>query len=429
MQFFDGKHMEFAVYIVMGNFILSGTRKRRSNFYLRATITALCVLLFAFMLPTANFGGVSRIAFDMLMHILILVASVAAEKISYDVSLRDGLLTIFGSVTVLSVKNFVLGVAAMILTESGWSKEANVALSIFLYAAFGLLLTRYGKKRPLTIKSNRPYVVFASVCITLALCGTGVELGFDMRNPSYAPFIVFIYGAYTIVELLCVSLVVIFMREEALFDDNRVLNSILENERQQYELAKQSMEAINLKYHDLKHLVNMLKESGGVFPMEELKAIEESIADYGSMLKTGNDALDVVIAEKSMLARKQGASITCIADGSTLQFMSKADIYVLFGNILENALEAVAKLPEAENRVISLSVSKEMGVVRIRAKNRRLAEDIVLENGLPVTTKENGAYHGFGTRSIKALAAKYGGAINIAVNDEYYTLNIVLPVK
>lgn len=427
MQFFDGKYMEFAVYIVAGNFLLSKKQWQKDRFYPKAVAVALIVLLFAFLLPAPTFGGLSRIGFEMLMHILILAVSVAAGRLSYTASLRDGLLTVFGSVTVLSVKNFTVGILKILVLDSVWSEELNTVLSLMFYVAFALLQMRFMKKRPAPLKSNKPYVIFASVCITAALCGTGVKMGYDTSNPAYAPYFIFIYCAYTIVELLCVSLVVIFRREEALYDDNTVLNSLLENQRQQYELAKQSVEAINLKYHDLKHLVNMLKESGGVFPMEELQIIEKSIADYGAMLKTGNDALDVVLAEKTLLARKQGASITCIADGSALHFMSKADIYVLFGNILENAMEAVAKIPQEESRVIALSVSRDMGVVRIRAKNRRPAEDIVLEDGLPTTTKEHAEYHGFGTRSIKVLAEKYGGAINIAVNEEYYTLNIVLP--
>lgn len=427
MQFFSGKYMEFTTYILVGSFILSQKHKRKSGFCAKAAIHGLLVLLAGFVLPSATFYGLNRIGFEMLMHILILAVSVATGKLCYDISLRDGLMTVFGSITVLSVKNYALGLMKTLLLEGSWSEGLNLALSLVFYVAFALLVMRTEKRTSRSLNSNKPYVVFASMCITVALCGTGVELGINPSNPEYAGYGVFMYCAYTVVELLCVALVVIFMREEALFDDNTVLNSILENQRQQYELAKQSVETINLKYHDLKHLVNMLKESGGVFPAEELKAIEESIADYGAMLKTGNDALDVVLAEKSLLARKQGTSITCIADGSALQFMSKADIYVLFGNILENAMEAVAKIPQPESRVIALSVSRDMGVVRIRAKNRRPAGDIVLEDGLPATTKENAAYHGFGTRSIKALAEKYGGAINIAVNEEYYTLNIVLP--
>lgn len=427
MTFFDGKYMEFTVYILVGTFLLSKKHKRKPSFYMRAAAYALIVLLTGFLLPTAAVYGLNRIAFEMGMHILILAVSTGAGKLCYEISLRDGLMTSFGSITVLSVKNYTLGILKTLLLGEIWSEGLNLALSLLFYAGFALLLMGTGKKRPANLNSNKPYVVFASVCITVALCGTSVELGINPGNPEYAPFTLFMYCAYTVMELLCVALVVIFRREEALFDDNSVLNSILENQRHQYELAKQSVEAINVKYHDLKHLVNMLKESGGVFPMEELKSIEKSLADYGAMLKTGNDALDVVLAEKTLLAGKQGVSITCIADGGALHFMSKADIYVLFGNILENAIEAVVKIPEEESRVVSLSVSRDMGVVRIRAKNRRPDEAIVLEDGLPATTKENGAYHGFGTRSIKALAEKYGGAIHIVVNEEYYTLNIVLP--
>ena len=44
-----------------------------------------------------------------------------------------------------------------------------------------------------------------------------------------------------------------------------------------------------------------------------------------------------------------------MAEGGDLSFMSDADIYSLFGNILDNAVEAVMKV-EPERRAVTLSI-------------------------------------------------------------------------
>ena len=77
---------------------------------------------------------------------------------------------------------------------------------------------------------------------------------------------------------------------------------------------------------------------------------------YDSMLKTGNEALDVIFAEKSLLCRKNDIKLNCIIDGAKLSFMETADIYVLFGNLMDNAMEAVEKLSDVDKRIVSVNV-------------------------------------------------------------------------
>ena len=86
--------------------------------------------------------------------------------------------------------------------------------------------------------------------------------------------------------------------------------------------------------------------------------------------------------------------------------MEDMDISALFGNILDNAIESVQKLNEQEKRLIHLSVAKQKQFLRIRCENY-CEEQLKFENGMPVTTKKDRRFHGFGMKSIK----KYGGEI------------------
>ena len=103
--------------------------------------------------------------------------------------------------------------------------------------------------------------------------------------------------------------------------------------------------------------------------------------------------------------------------------MSEEDIYSLFGNALDNAVLAVEQLPEPY-REVKLTVKSLGDVVSVRVENKFKGK-LKFEDGLPVTTKGDKKYHGYGIMSMRMIAAKYNGKINIDVNEDNFVLNIV----
>jgi len=114
---------------------------------------------------------------------------------------------------------------------------------------------------------------------------------------------------------------------------------------------------------------------------------------------------------------------TCIADGKVLKNMDPIDLFTLFGNMMDNAIEAVEHLPK-EERSISLSVKEELGMVLITEENP--CQRTKQENGRFQTTKEDKANHGYGIRSMEMVAKKYDGTLSADVKDDVFTLMAVL---
>ena len=196
-------------------------------------------------------------------------------------------------------------------------------------------------------------------------------------------------------------------------------------EQKQYKLVKENIEAINIKYHDLKHQIRNLRETEQVDP-KYLDELENSISIYNSAVRTGNETLDVVLTDKRLHCVSNGIQFTCIAEGNKMGFMDVMDIYSLFGNILDNAIEYEQLLP-AEMRFIHLSVRAINQMMLIRAENH-FEGDLVLRDGVPVTTKADKDYHGYGMRSIQRIAEKYGGDFSISTEDQLFTINIMIPI-
>lgn len=122
-----------------------------------------------------------------------------------------------------------------------------------------------------------------------------------------------------------------------------------------------------------------------------------------------------------------GITMTCLADGRRIGFMEDSDIYALFGNILDNAIEATKTVTEEEKRIISLTIGTTGDLLLIDSQNY-YAGEVQFVDGLPQTSKENKEYHGFGTRSIKTLTEKYGGDLKISAENGIFRLSIMLPI-
>ena len=200
-----------------------------------------------------------------------------------------------------------------------------------------------------------------------------------------------------------------------------VANRLLRQAGEQYALAKENIEMINLKCHDLKH---QIREMGGRQVGErEIKEIENMISIYDAPVHTGNEALDIILTEKSLYCNKHSIKLYCIVDGGLLSFMEDADLYSLFGNLLDNAIEAVITLPE-EKRFINLSVRTVNGFTRISTSNCCLSPP-QFEGGLPRTTKADKENHGYGMKSIRLVCRKYDGELDIRTEGGMFTVNIV----
>lgn len=216
------------------------------------------------------------------------------------------------------------------------------------------------------------------------------------------------------------------LEKSRLEQEREQLRSLYEKERERYEQSRENIELINIKCHDMKRRIEGWERSGGQIPTEEIREIRQLIGIYDSTVRTGSDTLDTILTERSLYCERHGIRLSCIADGNLLSFMPVGDICALFGNALENAIEAVSKLERREERNISFLVRESRGMMVALIENC-FAGGLIFEDGLPQTTKGDAGWHGFGLKSIRRVAEKYGGEITVSA-DEMFHLSILIPL-
>ena len=269
-------------------------------------------------------------------------------------------------------------------------------------------------------RTTRNVIILSIATITLVNILICISLVYEGESPmlNIVTKILYVGFSFTILTI-CAGIFSQSEQEEQI----GVLHQLWRQDRAQFESVKANMDVINMKCHDLKHILDRIEDK---LTGEEAASLREAIQFYDANIKTGNEVLDVVLCEKAMTCQKSGISFSCMADGEKLDFLTPVQTYTLFGNIIDNAVEAVKPLP-LEERVISLSCWEEKDSLVVEESNY-FSGRLELDHGLPATSKGDSSRHGFGTKSIQYIAAQYGGTMDIKVVDNMFFLTVRFPL-
>lgn len=304
----------------------------------------------------------------------------------------------------------------------------NIENKYILYIVLILMRVALGVCIYFTVaqKTNRLYQLFNYKVIVALLASVNIFFVLFANN------IFFNQGWFTnalhimrlVICAVLIALPFVINRMMQDKDEKQKLEYMLTISNKQMRNADENIESINRKCHNLKHQLIMLKETGqGVEFQQVISSLERDILIYDSNINTGNKSIDIIIKEKSLLCDSHNIDFTYIIDGDKLSFMHKADLYSLFGNALDNAIEA-AKQSELDKRVIILRVSGKDGICKILIENSYVTAPEIID-GLPQTTKADKANHGFGVKSIKMIVEKYNGEIDFAIENDRFSLMIL----
>ncbi len=235
--------------------------------------------------------------------------------------------------------------------------------------------------------------------------------------------------AYT---FICSALILVIayriLWENEMKQEHERMEEMLRMADAQQKSSQEAIDIINIKCHDLKHQIRALEHvEDDVERAGYLKEIAGAISIYDATYNTGSRALDYVLREKALLFNEYGIEFSCMADGRSISFLAPADIYALFGNALDNALECVQEEKEGE-RFISFHLTRRGAMVLIHLENR-CSRKVEFADGMPVTHKADKIQHGFGVRSIVYITEKYHGQTFMKAENGKYLLDIMIPYQ
>lgn len=227
--------------------------------------------------------------------------------------------------------------------------------------------------------------------------------------------------------LLCIWLSYELLVNSYLKQSNALQSYMLNEQKAEFEESRKNVEYLNIKCHDMKYQIRQLHDRYGSGSKELLDKLEDAISVFDGSATTGNSALDVILTEKNLYCIEHDIRIRYMIDGKLFSFMQDVDIYSLFSNAIDNAIEALEKVDEPEKKIIGITSNINGNLLVLHFENYFRGQ-LDIKNGLPTTTKQDKLYHGFGMKSIRMTAEKYNATVAIECKNDVFMLNILFKV-
>ena len=299
----------------------------------------------------------------------------------------------------------------------------NVAVCLVAF----ILLTRYAKKHVISLNVTRnAAILFLLVVFTVAIFVTSMLL-FTSSNAATRQ-VEFAFVLLNIPMLTATIAFALFAGAQMRAQSERYKEQ-LNMQVRQFEWMEQMNDDLRVFCHDfpkkMRPLILYIDED----KPQEARAMAQQFTDFvatrGERFHTGNYRFDTVLFCEQQLALKDDIRLDVPFDTVfPKEGIAPDDIYTIFPNALDNAIEACRKV-EGE-RVISLHARISNDTVYVTIRNP-IAEPVSEKHGDLQTTKPDKANHGYGLRSIRKAAAKYGeNNVAYTVEDGWFTLRLYL---
>ncbi len=421
------------VFFILVMLLNTGSRRRLFPLRAAAALVTMCAVSWTLRLLSDNqfqdvrLQGLCYSAQIMALHLLFVAACFFCYKTNHAEAWYNGLLglTIFK----IAWNTFKTGSSMLLLNgvDAPWGRYsiAGSLVSYLVYISVSLALVFLYKKLVREPPSHAPVhlmtqltAVFVPLQMVLEYCG---HVFTAEKNALFIYYLcALLYTVLNYAALLMIALLDSFRHE------NRTMHDFISNKMRYYEMSHEGIVSLQTKCHDLKHQIHVIRDQAGKAEFNEyLNELEDSINEYSTVIECGNPTVDIVLTEKNILCYSSHVKFSYMIDGSLFNFLSERDIYSLFGNALDNALEAVTKIGDPARRMITLKSNRRGDLVVLQVENTFAGDMTLTDGALPHTTK-SGSGHGFGLRSIERIAEKHSGTMSLRTEGGVFKLSVVM---
>mgnify|MGYP002624895779 CR=1 FL=1 len=230
------------------------------------------------------------------------------------------------------------------------------------------------------------------------------------------------FGAFFFSIFLFYSIAREFVRNIQLEQENRLL--AIESRR--YEQLRSYMERSRHQRHDFRQhirVISGLAESGKTQELSEyINQYEKELRDERPTL-CANAAVDAIAGYYDLSARGDGVKLSWQLELPQKIDMSESDLCLTLGNLIENSLRAVCRLPEEKRRITVICRMLSPAMIGIMVENpyngevRRLGDEFLSD-----------CHKGTGTglASVKSVANKYKGNMTVEAENYIFRVNVLL---
>lgn len=301
-----------------------------------------------------------------------------------------------------------------ICLETAFSK---IILIFLYYMVVGKLMKK--REAPFT----KLQYVFNCIILLYTLIDL-IVIADNMNNRPNNYFLVLNLGCIVLADLYLLYLIKVMSEKSFLEYEVKSMEKQADLQYKYYVRQEQKYNKTLGLLHDVNKHIKTIEQL-------YLKGNTEIAAEYtkqiGGMLQplisaryTGNPILDILLADYISIMDEKGIDFDIKVDNVKMDFIDAMDITTIFGNLLDNAIEACDNVENDRKIIVKIGAYHEM--ISIRMGNN--CTTVKWKNGIPIS--EKGQNRGMGLLNVRRSIEKYDGSIKLKEEDGIFIVDIFL---
>ncbi len=209
----------------------------------------------------------------------------------------------------------------------------------------------------------------------------------------------------------------------------RIMESRFNQQKKSQDLIIQNEEKIKIMRHDMRHQLNVLRSLSMENDSNKLTEYLDTILDAIPVKPKAyckNLAVDAIISHYAAMAEEKGITCNiCLTVPEHSDKVSDMELCIIYGNLLENAIEACSLLPDETEKYIKMNDQVRYDKLIITMDNSSKSPHLT-SDGQFLSSKRNEI--GIGLRSIHSVAEKHGGNTSFNYTDGVFHSSIYLDI-
>lgn len=229
-----------------------------------------------------------------------------------------------------------------------------------------------------------------------------------------------------VVIIMLVMVEIVLLKNKIVQRENMYLTLKDRITEQMYQELLKSNEKNRQLLHDVKNHFLILSKYDKEGDLENihnyLAELNEEFICSENKIWTGNKVLDFLLNQKKSIAEQKDIQFHILTTMALGLPFSMSELCSLFGNLLDNAIEACERM-EGGNRWIQVKMNKREGLFFIEIENSVNVLPLE-ENGKLISMKTEKDVHGYGLKCVQRIVDKYEGILEYQMDTDKFQIDI-----
>lgn len=185
-------------------------------------------------------------------------------------------------------------------------------------------------------------------------------------------------------------------------------------QKEYYEQLHAQQEQTRALWHDMKKYLRAIETDNAA--EDSLHQLEAMVDSVGNVVDVNSRVVSIILNEYIQAAKDAETEITLDVQVPAELPITAADLYILLGNTLDNALDACASLEKTE-RMIALQLRLHNGMLFYHIRN-------------PYTNTHfkriRNQFHGYGLKNVRECVKRHDGSMETSAENNIFEVSILI---